>query len=423
MDLQELFSSKEIKKKIDDEDLSQRSEFLGVSSTPKEVQEIQIDTNTPLSTILDDLSVASDILQQEGEDLYNSIVLQTPQDTNLLTYLDLIENYYWNPAKLITDTTALPTSSTDYSQLNNLELDMVQQYNNPSIMFLSDIRRVISEGGYISYLTQTAWKDLDSYSNSDIDSVDNLIRIHLFTEQERLQQKRAYLSAIKNSDTVTISNSFLTALVSNLNLSNPTGTQSTIDTINKQIKTLNSIKPYLKLALITSSYKWMDLKNVLNDIWGTYYNQTMDSYTKSFAMKAGSFINNGVFEVLNALEQFTGLDLDGVQEVSDFKHLVTSVLYKNLAAVEQELIDREVKENTAHHTRFMKLVEANKSSKIKKYLDLIDELILQLELFKANLGNTGSFNSFELNKMVYSLQEKLATQNQNTRKNYVGQTL
>ena len=71
----------------------------------------------------------------------------------------------------------------------------------------------------------------------------------------------------------------------------------------------------------------------------------------------------------------------------------------------------------------MKLVEANKSSKIKKYLDLIDELILQLELFKANLGNTGSFNSFELNKMVYSLQEKLATQNQNTRKNYVGQTL
>lgn len=423
MDLQELLSTKEIKKKIDDEALSQRSEFLGYSAVPKEIKDIQVNEDTSISSILDDLVVSSKILQQEGEDLYNSIVIQTAQDKNLLTYLDLIENYYWNPVNLLTDQNSRPDPLVDYSQLKNLELDVYQEYNNPSVMFLGDIRRVIAEGGYINYLAEFAWKDLESYYHSDNDSIDNLIRMHLYTEQERLQQKRAYLSAIKTSDAVTISNSFLTALVSNLNLSTPTGTLKSLEVVDKQIKTLKSIRPYLKISLITSSYKWLDLKNILNDLWGTYYHQTMDSYTRSFAINAGSFVNKGIFEILEALESFSGLELDGVKEVADFKNLVTNVIYSNLSVIEQELVEREVKENTAHHTRFMKLIEANKASKTKKYLELIDELILQLELYKANINTLGDFNNFELNKMIYSLQEKLVSQTPNKRKNYVAQSI
>lgn len=423
MDLQELLSSKEINKKIDDEALSQRAEFLGLSSTPKEIQDIQIDEATPISSLISDITVASVVLQQEGEDLYNSIVLQTPPDKNLLTYLELVEAYYWNPSQLLTNQNARPDILVDYNKLKNLELDIFQEYNNPSVMFLADIRRVIAEGGYINYLSEFVWKDLESYYHPDTDSIDNLIRVHLTTEQERIQQKRAYLAAIKSSDSVTISNSFLTAFINNLNLSNPSGTQNTIDSVNKQIKTLKAIRPYLKISLITSSYKWLDFKNILNDLWGTYYNQTIDSYTKSFAMNAGSFINKGIFEVIEALEGFTGLELDGVKEVSDFKSFITDVVYSNLSILEQELVDREVKENTTHHTRFMKLIEANKATKIKKYLELVDELILQLELFRANIGTVGDFNNFQLNKMVYSLQEKLTNQTLNTRKNYVGQNL
>jgi hypothetical protein len=144
----------------------------------------------------------------------------------------------------------------------------------------------------------------------------------------------------------------------------------------------------------------------------------MASYTRSFTMAAASFVNQGIFDLINSLENLTGFDVDGTRESVEFKNMINSVLSVNLSSIEQELVQREVKENTTHHTRYLKLVESQKLTKAKRYLDLLDELILQLELFRANLNNSNNYSQFELNKMVLNLQEKLSTQD-TKRKPYV----
>ena len=419
MDLQELLSTKEINKKVDDDLSYKKGELFGFSETPKEVKDIQVNTETSMEVIIKDLSDLSDITRTEAENLYASILAETPRDEDFNNYLELVGQYTWDPMSLAADPESRPDPTIDYKTIQNYELVWAQQYNNPAVLFLSDIRRVISEAGYIKYLSNYAWDNLQRhYKNENNDTADNLIRIHLFTEIERLNQKRLYLNAIKTSNNVKIANSFLTGLLNSVNLTVPSGVQELGTVLTNNIRTLQALRPYFKIFIISSSYKWLDFKSILNDLWGTYYTITMASYTRSFTMAAASFINNGIFDLIESLENLSSFDISGTREAADFKNMVNSVLQVNLSSIEQELVQREVKENTTHHTRYLKLLEAQKITKAKKYLDLLDEVILQLELLRANLNNTNNYNQFELNKMVLSLQEKLVNQD-TKRKPYV----
>jgi hypothetical protein len=420
MALQDLLSSKQIKKKVDSDTLTERGEINGFTSKPKEVRDTQVDTSVDLITISNDLIEVANNTSKEAEELYSSIINRTESSPEFQRYINLIERYTWNPESLLQDTDSKPDPTVSYEEIKQLELDLYQNYNNPEVIFLSDIRRVISESGYIKYLSEVSWNSLKSnYKDESLDVADNLIRIHLYTEMERLNQKRNYLNAIKVSNNVKIANSFLSGLLNSVNLQNPSGVEDLSEKITQTIKTLNVLRPYFKIMIINSSYKWLDYKGILNELWGTYYNITVNSYTRSFMMKAASFINQGVFDLIESLESFSNYDLDGTQEVSQFKAAINTVIFENLSVVEQELLDREVKENTTHHTRYLKLIEANRAAKYKKYLDLLDDIIRQLEFLRANLNNVGNFNQFELNKLILSTQEKLVSESKNKKRSYV----
>lgn len=419
MDLQKLLSTPEIKKTVDDDVFYQRDDFGGFQNVPKEVKDIQVDTELPIQNIIDDLTSLAKVTEEEAQDLYNSIVFTTDQDAQFMEYLDLIESYIWDPMSLVNDTDSKPDPTVDYKKLQDYELTNFQQFNNPEVLFLQDIRRIVAESRYIQYLGDYAWSSLDRhYKNEDNQNADNLIRIHLFTETERLNQKRSYLKAIKTTSNVSISTTFLSALINSVNLTTPVASQEFAQVITQTLKTMHALRPYFKLAIIASSYNWLNLKTILNDLWGTYYNVTVNSYTRAFMMSAGSFVNKGIFELIDSLENFSGLDIQGTGELAEFKGMINSVLSSNLSQIEQELIEREVKENTTHHTRYMKLIEANKVTKAKKYLELIDEIILKLELLRANFNTLGDYNQFELNRLVLSFQEKLVRED-TKRKQYV----
>jgi hypothetical protein len=68
MDLQKLLSTPEIKKAVDDDVFYQRDDFGGFQNVPKEVKDIQVDTELPIQNIIDDLTSLAKVTEEEAQD-------------------------------------------------------------------------------------------------------------------------------------------------------------------------------------------------------------------------------------------------------------------------------------------------------------------------------------------------------------------
>lgn len=368
MSLGKYFEQRKIEKVIDPED--------GLSPEtipPIDYTKLEASQDTPLSTIIEDISAQADNAMQNADNAIQEIS-QVSNDQVFNAYLEMVKANYFDAFKMA-DPNYTPVVVYSPKLILAIEAEVYARVPDPRAPLVSDLYDLKAELGLTKLNLDTIWKEVLNDNNlySSFETDNPVVRYSLFKEKQYIGILDSQISSIQKNVLQKVSDSFVNRFTGDLYRSLSYNYDSGVQ-INKALLQMRTL---LQASLLLNTDNFKTLKVSLSNVFNNYLAK---AYSKLFSTYNNAIVGGFSSTMIRDLEMFDNIlnssaDVDISKDYTEFSSQLLRSIVGALQTSEADLVYKEGYYKKISEERQLQLLNTKKNAMTKQYIYMIDYML------------------------------------------------
>ncbi len=375
---------------------------------PQEVLDERENQATPIKTLVGDLIIESQAVQQQVKTVINDIFEYNKSDSGFVEYVEMVQANHFNPATLISNPSSKPVEVYSENQVKAAERNVYRRVVDPRAPFVGDLHNLLSDAGLSEYTLRTVWDRIAEPNGlySDFNDENRLVRYALYREREHITHIRYSADRIKRNQGQRLSYEFMKAMsdkvVGQINIAEP---KEQIAQVNKLISLIKQVKTLLIISSIFNGESWDKFQANIKDIYGDFMSIAANRAIRAQSYSIIGGVQDLVMDFTEGIENIIPLNvnLDSIPEMREMRNQLDNVLARNLEKVEDDLTSRDAISAKLEESRQLMILNSKKNLRTKQFIETLNSILAFLEQIKSQLINISYFTQIDVDNLTTSL--------------------